>query len=100
MDEFINIPFFNFYLSLEIRFFSFNPNGIIFNITRMSIIRLKIWWDNWNESILLVLAKYIHVYYNRFRDLTVETRNLRERQDMEARASVSWSTTAVLIAEK
>ena len=43
---------------------------------------------------------YIYVYYNRFRDLIVENRNLRERQDMEVRASVSWSTTAVLIVEK
>ena len=66
----------------------------------MSIILLKIWWDNRNESILLVLAKYIQVYYNRFRDLIVEIRNLRERQDLEARASVSSSTAAVLIAEK
>ena len=98
--SFINIPFFTFYVSLEIRFSSLNPNGIILNITRMSLIQLKIWWDNRNESTLLGLAKYIHVYYNRFRDLIVETRNLRERQDREARASVSWSTTAVLIVEK
>ena len=63
MDGFINIPFFNFNLSLEILFFNFNPNGIIFNVTRVSLIRLKIWWDNHNENILLRLANiYIFIY--------------------------------------
>ena len=42
MAGFINIPFFNFNVPLEILFFNFNPNGIIFNVTRVSLIRLKI----------------------------------------------------------
>ena len=47
-----------------------------------------------------IINIYIYVYYNGFREVIVESRELRERQDMELRASVSWSTTAALIAEK
>ena len=42
MAGFIDIPFFNFKVPLEILFFNFNPNGIIFNVTRVSLIQLKI----------------------------------------------------------
>ena len=50
--------------------------------------------------IYLFIYLFIYIYYNRFREVIVESRELRERQDMESRASVSWSTTAAIIVEK
>ena len=52
------------------------------------------------SSKYIYIYLFIYVYYNRFREVIVESRELRERQDMELRASVSWSTTAAVIVEK